>query len=99
MIVCDRQLYEPVVDMGDWAVVQDKLRTREKPSRQAPKKPGLYLSTILFCGGCGKPMQGADRPNGVLLCNLGTTSVPRKDLANSSCMPQRSQAGSGWRNV
>lgn len=53
--VQSQRLFDPLIDLKTWDAVQQKLRTKEKRTK-APRSSGLYLSGLVFCGGCGGRM-------------------------------------------
>lgn len=56
-ITPDEPIFDPVVDLETWKIVQMKLDARPVNTRN-PKSPNLWLSGLLVCAHCGKPMYG-----------------------------------------
>lgn len=58
-------LFEPIIDANTWQTVQDKLKSQIKNKRhRAPRCSDLWLSRLLYCAHCGKPMRAFPRTNG-----------------------------------
>jgi DNA invertase Pin-like site-specific DNA recombinase len=49
---------EPLIPRELWERVQGRVEQRKAPSHFAPRTSGLWLRGLLYCGRCGKPMQG-----------------------------------------
>jgi DNA invertase Pin-like site-specific DNA recombinase len=80
-----RAMFEPIVDRPTWDAVQRKLRGREQSPRSVPKNPEMYLSGLVICTGCGKPMVArADRME--YYCGTWDKHRVRGTLADSPCL-------------
>jgi DNA invertase Pin-like site-specific DNA recombinase len=61
--VLSRQLFEPIIDPSIWEAAQKKM-AREKITK-TPRSGQMWLSGLLYCGHCGRPMRSnVARQNG-----------------------------------
>lgn len=88
-IVPDEPIFEPVIDPKTWETVQKKLETRQ-PHKRGPKSPALWLSGLVFCAGCGKPMYGRiEKRTKRALYFCSTYFLSPKPRSKSSCTINR----------
>jgi len=60
-ILSDKQLFAPVISDDLWESVQRRIDETPRETR-SPKSPELWLSGLLYCSHCNKPMRGMTRP-------------------------------------
>jgi hypothetical protein len=88
-ITPEEPLFEPLIDLKTWKIVQQKLLTRPTRAR-SPKSPKLWLSGLLICETCGKPMYGrieARTKKALYFCS--TYFLHRKPRSKSPCQINR----------
>ena len=76
--------YEPLVDRATWDAVARKLGGRAKAA-PSPRSGGLYLSGLLTCAGCGKPMYSR-KDRGEYYCSTYHQHRCEGRTADSPCL-------------
>jgi hypothetical protein len=59
----DKAVITPIIKQEIWDKVQEKLAGRTSPIKRAPRNEGLWLSGLLYCGKCNKPLHAWGQHN------------------------------------
>lgn len=83
VIRCSTRLFDPIINRETWDAVQTKLAGYQKAPR-SPRVFKMYLSGLVVCAGCGKPMNARGERN-EYLCATWNRYRLEGNIAGSPC--------------